>query len=74
MLGEKETYKYLGIFESDIIKQVDIKEKKLKRVSQNQKATRDKTLYQEPCQRDKYHGCAPRMILGTIVEMDQRRT
>ena len=26
-LGEKETYRYLGIFETDIIKQVEIKEK-----------------------------------------------
>ena len=27
MLGEKETYKYLGIFEADTIKQVEMKEK-----------------------------------------------
>ena len=27
-LGEKETYRYLGILEADIIKQVEIKEKK----------------------------------------------
>ena len=27
MLGEKETYKYLGILEADTIKQVEIKEK-----------------------------------------------
>ena len=30
-LEEKETYKYLGILETDTIKQEDIKEKKLKR-------------------------------------------
>ena len=29
MLGEKKTYKYLGILEADTIKQVEIKEKKL---------------------------------------------
>ena len=33
-LGEKETYKYLGILEADIIKRADIKEKKyLKRTT-----------------------------------------
>ena len=31
MLGEKETYKYLGILEADTIKQVDIKEKIFKK-------------------------------------------
>ena len=29
-LGEKETYKYLGILEADTIKQVEMKEKNLK--------------------------------------------
>ena len=44
-LCEKETYKYLGILETDSIKQVEMKEKIKKRVSQeNQKATRDKTI------------------------------
>ena len=39
-LGKKQTYKYLQILEADSIKQVEIKEKKLKRVSQeNEKAT-----------------------------------
>ena len=32
-LGEKETYKYLGILEADTIKQEEMKEKNLKRVS-----------------------------------------
>ena len=32
--GEKETYKSLGILEVDTIKQVEMKEKKLKSVSQ----------------------------------------
>ena len=30
-LGEKETYKYLGILEADTIKHAEIKEKKLKK-------------------------------------------
>ena len=56
MLGEKETYKYLGISEADTIKQVDIKEKKIKISQENQKATRDKTVLQKPYQRNKYLG------------------
>ena len=44
-LGEKLTYKYFDIFEADTIKQVELKEKNLERISQaNQKATRDKTV------------------------------
>ena len=30
-LGEKETYKYLGILEADTIKQMEMKEKKLRK-------------------------------------------
>ena len=30
-LGEKETYKYLGILEADAIKKVEIKEKNVKK-------------------------------------------
>ena len=30
-LGEKETYKYLGILEADTIKQVEMKEKKIRK-------------------------------------------
>ena len=42
-LREKETYKYLGIFEANTIKQVEMKEQIKKRIPQaNQKATRDK--------------------------------
>ena len=41
----KETYKYLGILEAGNIKQLEMKEKDWKRVSQkSQKITRDKTL------------------------------
>ena len=43
-LGEKETYKYLGIMEADTIKQVEMKEKTFKRLFQeNEKATRNQT-------------------------------
>ena len=34
-LGEKETYKYLGILESDTIKQVEMKEKLRKKSQEN---------------------------------------
>ena len=44
-LGEKETYKYLGILEADTVKQQEMKERFFKWVSQNSpKITRDKTL------------------------------
>ena len=74
-LGEKETYKCLGILEADTMKQQEMKENFFKRVSQkNQKISRDKTLLQEPYQRDKYLGSPLQKILGTILEVDQRRT
>ena len=45
MLGEKKTYKYLVILEADTIKQVEMKEKILKRVFQvNEKTTRNQTI------------------------------
>ena len=39
MLGEKKIYKYLGIMEADSIKKAERKEKKLKRVSQENDET-----------------------------------
>ena len=39
-----------------------------------QKTIPDKTLKQEPCQRDKYLSFLPRKILRTISVVDQRRT
>ena len=45
MLGEKETYKYLGILEADTIKQVEVKEKFKKRISQeNEETTWNQTI------------------------------
>ena len=55
-LGEKETYKYLGILEADTIKKVEMEEK----ISQeSQKATRNKTMKQKRYQENKYLGCTP---------------
>ena len=66
-LGEKETYKFLGILKDDTIKHVEMKEK-IKGLSQEKpKATRDKTIRQTPYQRNKY-------IFGTDLEVNQRRT
>ena len=72
MLGAKKTYKYLEIVEADTIKQGGAIKKRVSQ--QNQKITRDKTLLQEPRHRDKYLGCFPRKIRGTIVEVNQIRT
>ena len=69
---EKETYKYFGILETDTILQMEMKEKKIKK--KNQKATGDKNILQKPYQSNNYLGCSPHTILGTILEVDQRRT
>ena len=43
-LGEKETHEYLGILEANAIKHAEMKEKKLKRIHQeNDKTTRNQT-------------------------------
>ena len=45
MLREKETYRYLRILEEDTIKQVEMKEKNSKRVSQeNEETTGNQTI------------------------------
>ena len=44
MLGEKETYKFLGILEADTIKQV-IKEKKLQKSISGERENYSKTNY-----------------------------
>ena len=71
MLEENETYKYLGILEADTIKQVQMKDTIRK---ENEKTTWDKTIQQKPHQRNKYLGCAPSQIFGTLSQVDQRGT
>ena len=44
-LGEKETYKYLGILEADIIKQVEMKEKIQKEYLRRSKKLLETELY-----------------------------
>ena len=63
-LGEKETYKYLGILEVDTIKQMEIKEKIKKEYFR-----RTRTLLET-----KLCGLSPRKIFGKILEVDQWRT
>ena len=61
-LGEKETCKYSEKLEAVTIKQVEVKEKKLKRVFQtNEKnqTSRNQTQQQKSHQRDKHLGCPP---------------
>ena len=74
-LREKETYKFWGIMEADTIKKVEMKAKfKKEYFRRTKKTTRDKSLSQESCQKDKSLGRPPHKILGTILEVDQRRT
>ena len=71
-LEENETYKYLGILEADTIKQVQMKDTIRKEyLRRMNKTTRDKTLRQKPHQRNKYLGCAPCQIFGTVSQAKQ---
>ena len=60
MLGEKETYKYLGILEADTLKQVEMKEKIKKEYLRRTRKLLKTTILQKPYQRNKYLGCTPR--------------
>ena len=65
MLREKETYKYLEILAADTIKQVKMKEKIKKEYLRKTGKVLETKLYSRnlPCK-----------ILGTILEVDERRT
>ena len=68
MLGGK---KYLGILEVDTIKHAEMKIKKIPQ--ENEETSQNPTILQKS-QRDKYQGCLPHKILGTILKVDERRT
>ena len=69
-LGEKETYKYFVILETDTIKLIEMKENIKKRIFQaNQKATRDKTIQQKTYQRNKYMDCILVRYLGPCLKV-----
>ena len=75
MLGEKETYKFLGIIEADNIKQVEMKEKNEKEhLRKTRKQLVTKLYSMNLIKRNKYLGCFPCKILGTIFEVDEGRT
>ena len=60
-LGEKETYKYLGVLEADTIKQVELKEKiKKEYLKRTKKLLETKLCSRNFYQRNEYRGCTPR--------------
>ena len=59
MLGEKETYKYLGILEADTIKQVEMKEK----IKKEQRRRTRKLLETKLCSRNLIKGINTRAVL-----------
>ena len=73
-LWEKKTYKYLGILEAVIIKQVEMKESILKEYLKRTRKIFETNYVAGTLSRDRYLGYPSRKILGTILEADQRRT
>ena len=60
-LAENETNKYIGIFEADAIKQVEMKENTQKEyLRRNSKLLEKKKQLQKSYQRNKYLGCTTR--------------
>ena len=59
MLGENETYKYLGILEADTIKQVEMKDKIWKEYLRRTRKLLETKLQQKPQQSNKQLGGAP---------------
>ena len=75
--GEKENYKYLGILETNTIKQAEMKEKNDKRVLQtNTETPRNQRNKHSPNihQRNKHLASPSRKILGTILKTDKGGT
>ena len=74
-LKENETYKHLGILEADTIKQVQMKDTIRKQYLRGtRKLLETKLSSKKPHQRNKYLGCAPSQIFGTLSHVDQRET
>ena len=73
--GKQETYKYLGISEADTIKQVEMKEKNFKKyISEEPVNYSRQNSIVETLTKRYIHGLSPRKILGSILEVDQRKT
>ena len=62
----------MGILETDIIKQAEMKEK-LKIPQKNEGITRNQTTKQKSLQKDKHLSCPQRKILGTIHKVAKGR-
>ena len=74
-LGEKETYKYLGILEADTIKQQETKGKIKKEYLRRARKLLETKLYGRNLVKGINTWAVPhRKILGTIFEVDQRKT
>ena len=72
-LGEKETYKYLGILEADSSKQVEMKENNSKEYLRRTRKLLETKLYGRNLVKGINTGTAPpRKILGAILGVDQK--
>ena len=72
-LGEKETYKYSGIFEADTIKQVEMKEDiKKAYIRKTRKLLETKLFSRNLVKWINSWAVPPRKIFGTILEVDWR--
>ena len=75
MLGEKETYKYLGILEVDTIKHMEMKEKIQKEyLRRTRKFLETKQHSRKSHQSDKHQGYLSRKILRTILKVGEGKT
>ena len=73
-LGEKETYKYLRILEADTIKQVEMEEKiKKEYLRRNKKLLETKLYGRNLIKGINTWAVSLCKIIGTILEVDQRR-
>ena len=70
--GEKETYKYLGILETNIIKQAEMKEKIKRNTSDEQKISKPSSEQESQNYQKNKH--LRSLILRTILKMDKGET
>ena len=70
---EKETYKYLDIVEADTIKQVQMKDTTRKEYLRRTRKLHETKLSSRNLIRNKYLGCAPSQILGTLSHVGPER-
>ena len=73
-IRDKKNFKFLGILEVDVVKQVERKEKKAIVPRTNEEATWKQTMQPKFHKRDEHLGCLPCKILGSIVKINRDRT